>query len=174
MLSAIVIPAEDRQPLRLEQFGVNDLDARQRLVGGYIEVIRLERPTAVLYVNEDGRLLELPANRRATVLLWVHNRAFRGHDVILGDAFILGPPDDNGNATTAPQELVNLLFHTERYRVLIQNQGEEQFYGTLRILGSWIEAYRYGVDLAGRLSQVEEIQVVAEDGNDLETEAEEP
>lgn len=64
MLSAIVIPADDRQPLRLEQFDTHDLDARQRLVGGSFEILRLERPAATLYLSEDGKFLGMPINRR--------------------------------------------------------------------------------------------------------------
>lgn len=132
MLTAIVIPADEQQPLRLEKFDTDNLDARQRLVGGTYEILRLERPGATLYVNEDGKLLGLPGNKRATLLLWMHNRAFHEWDVIVGDAFILGDPDEEGAATTAPQQLIDLLLHTSRYRVLAQNQGEDVFYGTLR------------------------------------------
>lgn len=174
MLSAIFIPADEQEPLRLEQFDTDDLDARQRLADGAFEILRLEGPAATLYVNEDGKLLEMPVNRRATLLLWVHNRAFREQDVIAGDAFILGYPDDEGNATTTPQELVDLLLHTERYRVLVRNQGEEQFYGTLRTFDSWVEAYSYGIQLTWRLSQVEDFRVVAEDTDNGANEAQEP
>jgi hypothetical protein len=166
MLSAIVIPADDRQPLRLEQFEADDLDAHQRLVGGTFQLIPLARPAANLYVNEDGKPLALPTNRRATLLLWVHNRTLWGQDTIVGDAFILGYPDEDGNATTAPQELVDLLLHTDRCRVLVQNQGDAQFYGTLRTFGSWVEAYGYGVGLVQGWSQITDIQVVAEDAGE--------
>jgi small nuclear ribonucleoprotein (snRNP)-like protein len=145
MLTAIVIPADPDHPVRLEQLDRNDLDAYRRLVGGNLEVINLERPMASLYLNEEGKLIELPLNPRATVLLWAHNSAFRGEDIIVGDAFIVGPPDRRGDDTTAPDELVQLLFHTERYRVLVRTQGDKEFYGNLRTFDSWFEAYVYGV-----------------------------
>jgi hypothetical protein len=166
MLSAIVIPADEQLPLRLEEFDTDDLDARQRLVGGSYEILRLQRPAANLYVNEDGKLLHLPGNERATLLLWMHNRAFHQWDVIVGDAFILGDPDEDGNATSAPQELIDLVLHTSRYRVLAQNQGEDVFYGTLRTFRSWEEAYRYGLGLVQRWSQIEDVMVVGEDGDE--------
>jgi Domain of unknown function (DUF3846) len=162
MLTAIVIPADPEQPAQLEQLDRRDLDAYRRLVGGNIEVINLERPPASLYFNEEGKLLALSLNLRATALLWAHNSAFRGHNNILGDAFILGPPDREGDDTSAPEELVTLLFQTERYRVLVKNQGDERFYGHLPVYDSWFTAYVRGVELAQRWSQVEEIQVVAE------------
>jgi hypothetical protein len=162
MLTAIVIPADPDHPARLEQFDRRDLDAYRRLVGGNIEVINLGRPPASLYFNEEGKLLGLSLNLRATVLLWAHNSAFRGRDNILGDAFILGPPDQEGDDTSAPEELVTLLFQTERYRVLVKNQGDDRFYGHLPVYDSWFTAYVRGVELAQRWSQIEEIQVVAE------------
>jgi len=48
----------------------------------------------------------LPLNQRATVITWAHNSAFRGYDLILGDAFIVGPVDGNGDDLTVPHELV--------------------------------------------------------------------
>jgi hypothetical protein len=166
MLTAIVIPADLEQPARLDQLDKNDLQAYRRLVGGNLEVLNLDRPPASLYFNDEGKLIGLPLNPRATALLWAHNSAFRGHDTIAGDAFILGPPDRRGDDTMAPNELVTLLFHTEHYRVLVQNQGDEKLYGNLGTFDSWFDAYLYGVDLAQRWSQIEEIQVVAERGDE--------
>ena len=169
MITAIVIPADPNEPIRLEEIERSDLAAYRRLVDGNIELVTLERPPASLYFNEEGKLVDLPLNPRATALLWVHNSAFRQRDSIMGDAFILGPPDRQSYDTTAPEELVRLLLHTERYRVLVQNEGDEQFYGQLRTFDSWFEAYAQGITLATRRwSQVEEIQVVAEYRNDQE------
>ena len=155
MRSALVIPADDQQPLRVEEIEIGDLDAQNR--------IPLDRPPASLYVDVDSRLMEKPMNRRATTLLWVHNSAMRGHDVVAGDALILGPPDDDGIPTNVPDELVDLLLHTSRYRVLVQYQDETEFYGTLRTFGSWFEAYGYAIYIDWVMSQVEEVWVVAED-----------
>lgn len=70
MLTAIVIPADPEQPVRLEQLGRNDLDTYRHLGGGNIEHINLERPVASVYFNEEGKLVELPSNPRATALSW--------------------------------------------------------------------------------------------------------
>ena len=82
--------------------------------------------------------------------------------MIAGDVFILGHPDEGGSATSAPDELADLLMHFERYRVLVQYEGDEEFYGTLRTFGSWVEAYSYGVEQAERSSQVQDVMVVGE------------
>lgn len=162
MLTAIVIPADPAEPARLEQLDKRDVDAFQALVGGHLQVLNLERPAATMYLNDEGKLDGLPFNPRATALLWTHNSAFRREDIIAGDAFILGVPDRHGDDTTAPTELVDLLFHTKRYRVLVQNEGDEKFYGHLQPFDSWFEAYGFGVHLVEMMSQAREVQIVAE------------
>jgi hypothetical protein len=52
----------------------------------------------------------------------VHNRAFRGYDLILGDAFIVGPVDGNGDDLTVPHELATLLLDTPSYRIEVKTQ----------------------------------------------------
>jgi hypothetical protein len=99
------------------------------LVTGNLEVVELFRPPASLYINEEGKLHDLPLNERATVITWTHNSAFRGRDLILGDAFIVGPVDDEGNDLTVPNELVELLFNTSSYRMEVQTHGTRTWSG---------------------------------------------
>lgn len=162
MLTAIVIPADPAEPARLQQLNKRDVDAFRALVGDHLQVLNLERPAATMYLNDEGKLDGLPFNPRATALLWAHNPAFREEDVIAGDAFIVGVPDRHGDDTSAPTELVDLLFHTKRYRVLVQGEGDEKFYGHLRPFDSWFEAYGFGVHLVRVFSQLQDVQVVAE------------
>jgi hypothetical protein len=162
MLTAIVIPADPAEPARLEQLDKRDVDAFQALVDGHLQVLNLERPAASMYLNDEGKLDGLSFNPRATAILWAHNPALREEDIIAGDAFILGVPDRHGDDTSAPKELIDLLFHTKRYRVLVQNDGDEKFYGHLRPFDSWFEAYGFGVHLVRVFSQLEDVQIVAE------------
>lgn len=162
MLTAIVIPADPAEPARLEQLNKRDVDAFCALVGGHLQVLNLERPAATMYLNDEGKLDGLPYNPRATALLWVHNPDLQGEDVIAGDAFIVGVPDRQGDDTSAPKELIDLLFDTKRYRVLVQSDGDEKFYGHLRPFDSWFEAYGFGVHLVRMFSQLQNVQIVAE------------
>lgn len=41
----------------------NDLTAMQRIVGGYLEVVKLPVPNLIIVCNEEGLLLNLPENR---------------------------------------------------------------------------------------------------------------
>jgi hypothetical protein len=162
MLTAIVVPADPGQPVAMEHIAKDDLTAYRRLVGGHLEVIHLERPPASLYLNEEGKVLELPLNPRATALLWMHNASFRGWDLIVGNAFILGPPDDESYDTTAPAELVELLFKTERYRVQFQVGISPAWYTDDEIFDDWYEAYVHGLRLVHQRGAVSDVQVVPE------------
>jgi uncharacterized protein DUF3846 len=75
----------------VEAVEVSSLKDYQAIVGGYIELVYLD--DGVMYVNEEGKLLDLPYNAIATE---VSSLVF---DVIMGDALVLGPGDDEGNDT---------------------------------------------------------------------------
>lgn len=68
---AVIIVAADGRVAKLVRRRPPTLDQLQKLVGGYIEIVPhlnrygdYRRGTA--YVNEEGRIRELPFNRRAT------------------------------------------------------------------------------------------------------------
>ena len=70
---------------------VDSLGEMQRLVGGYIEPIRINhlRTKLVLVVDEEGRLKNLPVNVRATYLVSkACNTLNNPQMVIVGDAFL--------------------------------------------------------------------------------------
>lgn len=61
-----------------------DLDKLQKAVGGYIELVSIDG-SAYFYANEEGLLLGLPLNSRATMLV---NRP------IVGDIVMMEPGDE--------------------------------------------------------------------------------
>jgi Domain of unknown function (DUF3846) len=162
MITAIVIPVDTGQPIRQQQLHSSDLDAYRQIVGGNIEVLDLNHPFASMYFNEEGKLNRLRVNHRATTIMWVHNSVFRGHDVIVGPAFLVGPPDRDGHDMTVPDDLVDLLFHTKRYRVQFQTRESREWSGDNQAFIDWFEAYTYGVQLAKSWMQIKEIRVVPE------------
>lgn len=103
MITAIVLPADLRTPIRTVELDKRDLNAYRGLVGGSLEIITFERPEATLYLNDEGKLEGLPLNQRATLMASVHNSAFRGRDVITGDALLVGPADRHGDDLSAPK-----------------------------------------------------------------------
>jgi hypothetical protein len=167
MPTAIVIPVDPKEPIRQEELHKNDLDAYRQLVGGNLEVLNLERPPATLYFNEEGKLVGMPVNRRATALLWVHNSGLRGRDVIVGPAFVVGPPDRQGDDRSVPEDLVELLLGTKRYRVQVQIQGSQAWSGKREVFADWFEACHHAVQLTRLSTAVEEVRVVPELADEL-------
>lgn len=147
MVQAIVVPANLSEPIRLEQLDKRDADAYRRIVGGNLEAVDLTDPAASVYFNEEGKLYELPINHRLTMLLWMHNKLFRGEDVIVGSGLIVGPPDGEGDDQDAPAELVELLFDTAEYRVQARKVDSRSWHTTLDTVPLWTDAYRLALKL---------------------------
>ena len=64
----------------------NTLEAKQHLVGGYIECVYPENDTSVVFVcNEEGKINGMKLNR------------FIGYDIIAGPFLILGDDYENGD-----------------------------------------------------------------------------
>jgi uncharacterized protein DUF3846 len=162
VITAIVIPVNPKEPIRLEEIDRTDLSAYRRLVNGSLEVINLDRPAASLYFNGEGKFVGFPVNARATTLLWAHNSAFRGRDVIVGPAFIVGPVNRLGDDKTVPQDLIDLLLHTKRYRVQVMIDDSGRWSSNDEVFTEWFEAYIYGVQMARRWTPVKEVRVVPE------------
>lgn len=64
-MRALIIPAATREPVRVGD--LCKLDELQRTVGGLVELVRIREDLA-LYCNEEGLLLHLPLNGRASML----------------------------------------------------------------------------------------------------------
>lgn len=162
MITAIVIPVDPDQPIRLQQIERHDVDAFRRIVGGNLQIIGLDRPPAAMYLNEEGKLNRMRVNHRATTLAWVHNSAFRGRDVIVGSALIVGPPNRHGDDTSAPDELADVLTKTGRYRVQVWMRSAPRWSSDDQTFTDWYEAYRHAVQLAEMSEDVEHLRVVPE------------
>lgn len=103
----ILIPADDNQPVT--DFGTasypSTYDAISKRVGGFIEAVYFPfndslAPSCVLYLNEEGKLDNLPYNERATLLT---RAMLSASDLIVGDVVITGPTDDDGETTSVDQ-----------------------------------------------------------------------
>jgi hypothetical protein len=98
----IIVPADPHKPVRLEALPA-DPDAQlawaRELVGGWVEQAVYE-PDAAVLVNEDGKQLRLPVNRRATYYVRQQSTAARQHAAagrdwppdyfLVGDVVIVG------------------------------------------------------------------------------------
>ena len=149
-INSIVIPADDEQPLRQAGLSIEGLADRQDLVGGFIQGVDLPDPPARLYFNEDGKVMGLPPNKRATLLLWAHNPAFRYLDFVVGDAFIVGPGRRSAD-TSAPEEYVQTLFEATRFRVEVGPRGRAEWQEHPERFDDWTTAYEHAVGWSGGL-----------------------
>lgn len=101
-------------------------------------------------------------NHRATTLMWVHNSAFRGREVIVGSALIVGPPNRHGDDTSAPEDLVNLLTSTDRFRVQMWTSSEPRWGSDNQVFTDWLKAYLYALQLTETWDLIEDVRVVPE------------
>lgn len=88
-----VLVLDPAAPPCVTEIPAADLTALQSLVGGYLEAVYGmtddERPV-VLYVNEDGRRLNLPANDTATLVWRWSNPAVACCNDLLGTVVVVG------------------------------------------------------------------------------------
>lgn len=91
-----------------------DLKTLQRLVGGLIELVGFPSGCGC-YINEEGKLLNLPVNRIATAIVDTLYPGFASYDYIVGPAVFVGPIDSEGYDTSLPPELVELF--SKRFNV---------------------------------------------------------
>lgn len=102
MTKAYLIPADIQMSCRI--ISVNGLEDLQSAVGGNIEGLRLNN-YIYSYCNEEGKLLGLPVNSKATVVV----NLFAIQDVICGDFLILGAIDKDGDDTDIPPQAVQFF-----------------------------------------------------------------
>ena len=79
----------------------NTLEAKQAIVGGYIQAIYPWEDEIALICNEEGKLLNLPLNR----LLWDEDGNLI--DYIAGTFIICGAPLDSEDFENIPNELID-------------------------------------------------------------------
>jgi hypothetical protein len=80
-------------------------------VGGYIQVVPLAKAKADLWVNEEGKLDNLPQNPIGTSL-WVDEYGYT--DTIVGNIIITGGTDENGDTLGLSLEQVAKFMNYNR------------------------------------------------------------
>lgn len=76
-------------------------------VGGWIEGLSLNG-AGYMYVNEEGKLRQMPVNNIATeIVINCYNGKF--NDFIVGDVVVFGPNDLEGNDTEVLDSLIKYV-----------------------------------------------------------------
>jgi len=141
MVKGIYIPADDSEALEIRE--LEKLEDYQAAVDGWIEAVDVPSLGVTIYVNEEGLLRHLPFNPRASFLWWYHVPG--AHQAMLvGDVVIVGPPDDNGDGTDVPEEVVDLLMVAREYAIAIQISGTSEPSGSDGMLSSILLPLTHG------------------------------
>lgn len=156
----IVIPADESAPLSFQLFHQHADYSEE--IGGYFEAVDLESPAASFYVHGEGKIIGLPMNRRASLLIWLHNEAFRGRDVMCGTVVLIGQPDEDGETTDVPPFYIDMLLKHEVFRIEVETLGEPGVWnGNQARYDDWVKAYNAALSLSERWTLVTDIRVTA-------------
>ena len=85
----------------VEKISLNSYEDYRKAVGGDIELIGL-KDGSIAYINEDGKMLNLDYNKKATDLC---KGLIQEHDCIVGTMIVLGHGDGEGNDTSITEEM---------------------------------------------------------------------
>ena len=105
MAKAVIIKASGTKELVEFEVG-QSYELLSGAVGGYVEVVALPTRRADLWLNEEGKLNNLPYNPIATSLF--HDEHHTG-DFIVGNVIITGGVDDEGETLGLDDEQVTAL-----------------------------------------------------------------
>jgi len=119
MINAVVIPVALDHPLRCVELDPHDFAAYQGPTGGNMQTHELHNPAMTLYSNGVS---VTPLNIRATLVAWVHNRELAYQTMIAGQAILTG--NDDGADTDIPEEIMELIFKAQRYKVEVNGKGD--------------------------------------------------
>lgn len=81
----------------IKEIDISGYEDLRLACGGYIEALRMREHSA--YVNEEGKLMNLPYNRVATALCEHFGVGLMPGDFIVGNMVICGPCDGEGDDT---------------------------------------------------------------------------
>ena len=161
MVTGIVIPHETRLEIFTHEF--SDIASYQAAVGGYIETIYLDGHPLVIIANEEGKILRLPVNRRATCLWWLLNSEGLGGDILVGDVVVLGA-QRRGDMSDVPKKLIDLLLMKHEYQVQVcLSRQFNQWVAIGHTYNDFFEAIRIALSLMEVWEPPKNVKVVAAD-----------
>ena len=103
-ITVVRVPVDTEEPMRWAEID-DGLAALQAEVGGLVECVRLD-DRVDMWINEEGKLENLPVNPRATSFLWAAGGGM--FDSIAGPA-VLACHDEDGGTTSLQQADVTRL-----------------------------------------------------------------
>jgi hypothetical protein len=111
MMQVVVIPANGAKVAYVDKLDAITYKFLSDKVGGMVEVVGLGPVNTAemsMYLNEEGKIMRLAKNSRATSLAKRHG-AISLMDYIAGDAVVVGAVDEDGEDTGLEQEQIDEL-----------------------------------------------------------------
>ncbi|QAY74241.1 DUF3846 domain-containing protein [Agromyces protaetiae] len=158
MVKALRIPADESEPIT--ELEVSKLEDYQAVVGGWIEPVDVAELGVTIYVHEEGLVLDLLFNSRATLLWWYFVPESRQKAVLVGPALIVGLPDSGGDSTDIPTHVAEMLADAGIWRVEAHVPGIDQWYANQRTYDDYFEALVYAMVILERWEEIDDIRVV--------------
>jgi hypothetical protein len=145
MTTGIYIPQSTDLPIQRTIYATTG-DYR-RAVHGFVDAIILDGPPMMLVVNARWQYPQLPVNRRATELCWLHNPILRMQVLIGGDAVLVGPPEEDGTPRDVPPDFATFMLDTTQFQLEHRNVSGPRWPVHRRTFSDYFSAAAYGVDL---------------------------
>jgi hypothetical protein len=112
-IKGIIIPADPTESIKRVEFAEDKaLPAMHEAVGGFIEALATPEmlgPEAAAYIHDEGKIIGLPSNHRATILF---GEVLRPGDYIAGNMIVIGC-DAEGETISIPEIAVTALEQLE-------------------------------------------------------------
>lgn len=158
MVKALVIPASEGEPIT--ECEVNKLEEYQAVVGGWIEPVDIPALGVTVFVHEEGLMLSLPFNPRATFLWWYFVPEARQKAMLVGPALVTGLPDRSGDSTDVPSEVTAMLAQPGEWRVEVRTVGDPKWYRNQMTYSDCFEAIIWAMVTLERWTAAEDTRVV--------------
>jgi hypothetical protein len=158
MVRGIIIPAEAEESVT--ETVVSTLEDYQAIVGGWIEPVDVPTLGVTIYVHEEGLMLNLPFNSRATFLWWYFVPEARQHAMLVGPALIVGMPNRKGDSTDVPDAVVELLTTPRSWRVVARLVDDRQWYQEGVTYDDYFDALVWAMVTLERWTAAEDVRVL--------------
>ncbi|HEX4402825.1 MAG TPA: DUF3846 domain-containing protein [Galbitalea sp.] len=161
MVQGLFIPVDLDRPIEVRSF--DSLEDYQSAVGGWIEAVDIVPIRSTLYVNEEGLLRELPFNARATFLWWYELPHVRQQSLLVGDAVLVGLPDENGDTTDVPESTFKLLMERTAHVVLTLYEDSPRWMMHPFVYDDYFQAVIWAMELSDRATGARAVRVLTEE-----------
>jgi len=157
-IKALVIPADDERDMYVVDLEQESSYQMREIIGGWFAASEGREVPITLWYHDEGKILDLPMNNRATCVWWSADRRFLRFDYMAGDVIITGLADDDGETQGCPDDFLGLVSKTEGCSFSI-HAHHQVVVSTFR--GSYMDALTNAVILAQNSAIVDGIKVFA-------------